>query len=251
MKTNTAKPYPQRPIRGRILGRWELILYRARGADGGRRLLTERWAEIPILSRDTQIIVPAAAAAWRSASRVAKRESNQQRREELGNERAAKIQKRLEAEDRRKRAAEYRPDLNLTIRREWLDAILFRGKAEEYRAVTNPQCRRLWEERESVGHFPCRTVVCIVRAGYAFDSRAAAFIVTGIELRNETPHPEWGEPFTAHYALRVGDVVRSGSYREVKAWLAWHRFDAADFRAAADRLSGTVNRKLAEGSNHA
>lgn len=216
MKTErlTRNPPPITPIRGRILGRLELLFVRDRKAAGGHRRLVARYA-LPGDRRDVEIFAPTIDAAWRTACRVAKRERNRQRREELGNERAAKIQKRLEAEDRRKRAAEYRPDLNLTIKREWLDAILFRGKAEEYRSVTNPQCRRLWEEQESVGRFPLRTVVCVVRAGYALDSRAAAFVVTGIELRNETPNPEWGEPFTTHYALRVGRVLCSGLYSDV------------------------------------
>ena len=178
-------------------------------------------------------------AAVRVAARTAVRLKNRQRREELGNERAAKIQKRLEAEDRRKRAAEYRPDLNLTIKREWLDMIILGTKHEEYRAEDNPQCLRLWRECESVRHFPLRPIVAVLRAGYTMDSRAAAVLVhrisrrvgiggrtyprgaNGFSLHNFIADTTCGEPVdAAHFALGLECVLRAGTYADVKAWLA-------------------------------
>ena len=221
-------PPPITPIRGRILGRLELLFVRDRKSAGGHRRLVARYA-LPGDRRDVEIFAPAIDAAWRTACRVSKRERNKQRREELGNERAAKIQKRLEAEDRRKRAAEYRPDLNLTIKREWLDAILFRGKAEEYRALSCKQVARLWEECQPLGHFPNRIVVAVFRAGYTMDSRAIAVVVEQISCREFDPmrkwrcgeigpgfHEEWGEPCEKHYVLHLGRVLCSGLYSDVK-----------------------------------
>lgn len=250
MKTErlTRNPPPITPIRGRILGRIELLFVRDRKADGGHRRIVARYA-LPGDRRDVEIFAPTIDAAWSTACRVAKRERNKQRREELGNERAAKIQKRLEAEDRRKRDPGIRPEINLTIKREWLDAILFRGKDEEYRDLFNPQLRRLYEEQESVGHFPLRTIVAVLRAGYTMDARAFAFIVSGISrvdpmektkcVRVTTAgptarpgsyvralRPEWGEPETPHLALHVGHILKNGNYREVKEWLARHSFAA-------------------------
>lgn len=236
-------PPPITPIRGRILGRLELLFVRDRKSAGGHRRLVARYA-LPGDRRDVEIFAPAIDAAWRTACRVSKRERNKQRREELGNERAAKIQKRLEVEDRRKRAAEYRPDLNLTIKREWLDAILFYGKAEEYRALSCKQVARLWQDCLSLGHFPHRLVVAVFRAGYTMDSRAIAVVVEGLSRREFDPmakwrdgddetgrRAEWGEPCEKHYALRLGRILCSGLYSDVK-----------------DKLG---RRLFVEGSNHA
>lgn len=234
---------PWSPIRGRIVGRLELLFVRDRGAGRTRRRLVGRYDLRGMEPRDRELAVPAFEAAWTSACRVAKRERNRQRREELGNERAAKIQKRLAEEERRKREPGIRPEINLTIKREWLDAILFRGKDEEYRDLSNPQLRRLYEEQESVGHFPLRTVVAVLRAGYTMDARAFAFVVNGIsrvdplegtkcvDVRTAGPgsyvrelRPEWGEPFAPHLALHVGRILKNGNYREVREWLARHNF---------------------------
>jgi len=219
MKTEriTHNPPPITPIRGKILGRLELFFVRDRKAAGGHRRLVARFA-MPGDRRDVEIFAPAVDAAWRSASRVAKRERNRQRREELGNERAEKIQKRLEAEDRRKRAAEYRPDLNLTIKREWLDEIVFRGKAEEYRAPSCKQVARLWNELASIPKElrMKRTVVAVLRAGYTMDAYAAAVVVEGVRVGTISHHPEWGEPNGPHYAIAIGSVVGYGRYSDVK-----------------------------------
>lgn len=130
-----------------------------------------------------------------------------------------------------------KPEINLTIKREWLDAILYRGKREEYRAADNPQCLRLWRECESVrpAHFPLRQIVAVLRAGYAMDSHAAAVLVSYIARREgvknqaydqalvryvHTPVEEWGEPREPHFALGLERVLRVGTYADVKAWLA-------------------------------
>lgn len=226
---------PWSPIRGRIVGRLELLFVRDRGAGRTHRRLVGRYDLRGMELRDREIAVPTFEAAWSSACRVAKRERNKQRREELGNERAEKIQKRIEAEDRRKRAAEYRPDLNLTITREWLDAILFRGKLQEYRGFSNRQVSRLADECHMLGRFPNRSVVAVFRAGYSMDSRAIAVRVENLSIcdsRGEIGvserffgcasvvrdrHDDWGEPPEgAFYALHLGRVLCSGLYSDVK-----------------------------------
>lgn len=240
MKTETSallNAPPWSPIRGRIVGRLELPLVRDRGAGRTHRRLDGRYDLRGIELRDRELAVPAFEAAWAGACRVAKRERNKQRRIELGNERARAIQdaRRREAEAARL-ADGIKPEINLTIKREWLDAILYRGKREEYRAADNRQCLRLWRECESVGHFPLRPIVAVLRAGYAMDSRAAAVLVSYIARREGGGNQaygkelvrytrslveEWGEPREEpHFSLGLARVLRVGAYADVKAWLA-------------------------------
>ena len=142
---------------------------------------------------------------------------------------------RREAEAARLSAG-VKPELNLTIKREWLDAILYRGKREEYRSADNRQCLRLWRECEStsVRHFPLRPIVAIFRAGYSMDSRAAAVLVNYIAQREgfrsrwcdgaihlKPPCEHWGEPREEpHFALGLQRVLTVGSYSFIRDWVA-------------------------------
>lgn len=129
-----------------------------------------------------------------------------------------------------------KPELNLTIKGEWLDAILYRGKREEYRSADNRQCLRLWSECESgpVRHFPLRPIVAIFRAGYSMSSRAAAVLVNSIAQREgfrsrwcdgsvhlKPPCEHWGEPREEpHFALGLQHVLTVGSYSFIRDWVA-------------------------------
>lgn len=243
MKTETSallNAPPWSPIRGRIVGRLELLFVRDRGAGRTHRRLVGRYDLIGMELRDREIAVPTFEAAWSSACRVAERERNKQRRREVGNKAAAIIQAARRREVEAARLAEgVKPELNLTIKREWLDAILYRGKREEYRAADNPQCLRLWRECESVrpAHFPLRPIVAILRAGYTMDSRAAAVLISYIARREcvknqaydktfatrhvHTPVKEWGEPREEpHFALGIQRVLHVGSYSYIRDWVA-------------------------------
>lgn len=256
MKNETSKLLnapPWSPIRGRIVGRLEMLFVRDRGAGRTHRRLVGRYDLRGIELRDRELAVPAFEAAWAGACRVAKHERNKQRRLELGNERARLIQdaRRREAEAARLRAG-IKPELNLTIKSEWLDAVLYRGKREEYRAADNPQCLRLWRECESVAHFPLRPIVAVLRAGYAMSSRAAAALVSYIARREgvenqsydkafvthhvHTPVEEWGEPREPRFALGLERVLRVGTYADVKAWLRTSEaYRVAEALASRDR----------------
>lgn len=174
-------------------------------------------------------------------------------REERGNAAAAAIQDARRRESEATRLADgIKPELNLTIKREWLDAILYRGKREEYRAADNPQCLRLWRECESAGHFPLRPIVAVLRAGYAMSSRAAAALVSYIARREgvenqsydkafathhvHTPVEEWGELREPRFALGLERVLRVGTYADVKAWLRTSKaYRVAEALASRDR----------------
>ena len=247
---------PWSPIRGRIVGRLELLFVRDRGTGRTPRRLVGRYNFRGMEPRDRELAVPAFEAAWATACRVSKRERNEQRRLEVGNGAAAAIQdaRRREAEAARL-ADGIKPEINLTIKREWLDAILYRGKREEYRSADNRQCLRIWRECASVAHFPLRPIVAVLRAGYAMDSRAAAVLVSYIARREgvknqsyhettlvryvHTPVEEWGESREPHFALGLERVLRVGTYADVKAWLATP--DAE--RAVAIARAETVTRR--------
>jgi hypothetical protein len=259
MKTETQallNAPPWSPIRGRIVGRLELLFVRDRGAGRTHRRLVGRYDLRGMELRDRELAVPTFEAAWAGACRVAKRERNKQRRFELGNERARSIQEASRREAEAARLAEgIKPELNLTIKGEWLDAILYRGKREEYRSADNRQCLRLWRECESgpVRHFPLRPIVAVLRAGYAMSSRAAAVLVNSIAWRKgflskwcdgsvhrDPPCEHWGEPREEpHFALGIQRVLTVGSYSFIRGWVATP--DAARAVAVA----------RAEGPNHA
>ena len=123
---------PWSPIRGRIVGRLELLFVRDRGSGRTHRRLVGRYDLSGIELRDRELAVPAFEAAWAGACRVAKRIQIRQLREERGNAAAAAIQEARRREAGAARlAAGIKPEINLTIKREWLDAILYRGKREE------------------------------------------------------------------------------------------------------------------------
>ncbi len=214
---HTAQPISR--IRGKILGRLEFLFVQGQGENGHRTIVT-RWdfSRVEKL-RDSEIFVPAMEAAYCAAARTAKKIRARQKRLEAGNARAARIQEERRAEAA-KNSPPTKPEINLTIKRKWLDAIVYGGKREEYRdTVCKPFLRLLGESRD---HFPVRTVVAIFRAGYTMDAQSAAVEATGIRfVQRGTPrHPEWGEPSEPHLALSLGRVFRVGKYADVKAWLA-------------------------------
>jgi len=212
-------PPPIERIRGKILGRVEFLFVQNPGEDWCRRLVARYDISKLIRRRDVEIYVPAMEAAWKAATRTAARLRKKQKREEAGNARAARIQEKRRAEAAKNRPPT-KPEINLTIKRKWLDAIVYGGKREEYRATTcKPFLRLLGEARD---HFPVRTVVAIFRAGYTMDAQAAAVKATGIRFAGPGAprHPEWGEPSETHLVLSLGRVFRVGKYADVKAWLA-------------------------------
>ena len=261
MKTETPallNAPPWSPIRGRIVGRLELLFVRDRGAGRTHRRLVGRYDLRGMELRDRELAVPAFEAAWAGACRVAKRIQVRQVREERGNAAAAAIQDARRRESEAARLADgIKPELNLTIKRKWLDMIILGTKREEYRAEDNPQCLRLWRECESAGHFPLRPIVAVLRAGYTMDSRAAAVLVcyvsrregiggrtyprgvNGFSLHNFIADTTRGEPIeAAHLALGIPCVLRAGPYAAVKAWLgtpeAYRVAEARASRAGED-----------------
>ena len=259
MKTETLallNAPPWSPIRGRIVGRLELLLVRDRGAGRTHRRLVGRYDLRGMELRDRELAVPAFEAAWAGACRFAKRERNKQRCVDLGNERARAIQETSRREAEAARLADgIKPEFNLTIKRERLDMIILGTKREEYRADDNPQCLRLWRECESVGHFPLRPIVAVIRAGYTMDSRAAAVLVryvsrregiggrtyprgvNGFSIHNFIADTTRGEPIAgAHFALGILCVLRAGLYAAVKAWLGTpESYRVAEAQASRDR----------------
>ncbi len=108
--------------------------------------------------------------------------------------------------------------LNLTIKSRWFDMIESGEKREEYRGEDNRQVNTAWERIAHDEQPVAYTMV--LRNGYSMVSPALAVRVYGIILRNDSVHPEWGEPTDrAHFAIMLGDVLVRGTYAEVKEWL--------------------------------
>lgn len=99
--------------------------------------------------------------------------------------------------------------------------MIVRGeKREEYRACTNAQVARRWRDWFNNG-LPAAPRVAIFRAGYCRSSPAIAVEVHTIGLRGQEcryRRHDWGEPRgrEAYFAIALGRVLASGSYRDVK-----------------------------------
>lgn len=104
--------------------------------------------------------------------------------------------------------------LPLVLKGTWYDMIERGEKREEYRDPSEYWRRRLcsWNRR-STPHVP---PVVEFRRGYAKDAPRMAFwcltssiaphaLYYGFMARRE--HPEWGEPSTPHFVIRLGDRV--------------------------------------------
>ena len=109
--------------------------------------------------------------------------------------------------------------LNLPIARKWFDMIASGKKREEYRDVDNAQCCRLFNK---AGRNRCILpdgIAAIFRNGYRPDSPALVVTIEGLTMRGrgEIKHPEWGETKTPHFVIKLGVVVSSGTYAEIKS----------------------------------
>jgi hypothetical protein len=104
--------------------------------------------------------------------------------------------------------------LPLVLKGKWYDMIASGKKKEEYRDAT-----KYWRVRVSNwSHYfyekPSKIPVVEFRLGYASSAPRMAFTakrgVFGFWQYNhswEVSHPEWGEPETSHYVIRLGERV--------------------------------------------
>lgn len=114
-------------------------------------------------------------------------------------------------------------ELNLTIKRKWLDKIASGEKLEEYRDCEHRQVQRAFLECSNSRWYFEREPVAIFRNGYTMQSRAVAVRIVGYDIRGResVKHPEWGEPRgrRLHLVVKLGSIVTKGTYAEVKAKL--------------------------------
>lgn len=90
--------------------------------------------------------------------------------------------------------------LPLVLKGKWYDMIANGIKKEEYR-----DAKPFWEKRiENILRHPNSIIVAFSR-GY---KRQDMFFVTdGILCAEYSNHPEWGEPETPHYVIKLGERV--------------------------------------------
>jgi len=114
--------------------------------------------------------------------------------------------------------------LNLTINGKWFNMIAYGPKKEEYRDCENKQAQRAYLDAFNDVNFFHRHPVAILRNGYTMQSRALVVKVVGFDLRGrrDVRHREWGEPTNrrSHIAIKLGEVLQVGRYRQVKEWIA-------------------------------
>lgn len=105
--------------------------------------------------------------------------------------------------------------LPLVLKGKWYDMIAAGEKREEYRDATSYWAKRLWNWNTL---FTEATIPVVeFRRGYASDAPRMAYWVFGqpcscgmlpfAYVENRCLHPEWGEPTTAHFFIRLGGPV--------------------------------------------
>lgn len=117
-----------------------------------------------------------------------------------------------------------KPELNLTIKRKWLDKIANGVKFEEYRDCENRQVRRAYLAASNDVNYWYRPRVAIFRNGYTMNVQALAVEIVGYDLRGSTTvkHPEWGEPKhrRLHLVVKLGKILCKGTYARVIDYIA-------------------------------
>lgn len=101
--------------------------------------------------------------------------------------------------------------LPLVLKKRWYDMIDSGEKKEEYREHKEFWTKRIekWQDSrisELIPHLEQKTDVIAFSCGYR---RADMFFICArILIKEGSPkHPEWGEPATMHYVIKLGERV--------------------------------------------
>lgn len=105
--------------------------------------------------------------------------------------------------------------LSLVLKKKWYDMIASGEKREEYRAATPYWSKRLWNWNVA---FTDGTIPVVeFRLGYARNAPRMAYWAFGLPCasgilpfafaENRCLHPEWGEPTTDHFFIRLGGPI--------------------------------------------
>ncbi len=105
--------------------------------------------------------------------------------------------------------------LPLVLKGKWFSMVASGEKREEYRAATPYWSKRLWNWNRA---FKGGTVPVIeFRLGYASDAPRMAYWTLGqpcscgmlpfAYVEDRCLHPEWGEPTTPHFFMRLGGPI--------------------------------------------
>lgn len=94
--------------------------------------------------------------------------------------------------------------LSLVLEGQWYDMIASGEKKEEYRDV-----KRFWRTRISnviyKAHNEDEPIVVAFSLGYK--KQDMFFVADRILYADGSNHPEWGEPETPHYVIKLGERV--------------------------------------------
>mgnify|MGYP006974606408 CR=1 FL=1 len=93
--------------------------------------------------------------------------------------------------------------LPLVLRGKWYDMIASGEKKAEYRDITSFWQKRIYNFLHKKGYITADVVA--FSKGY---KKADMFYIVDIVYRtNDLNHPEWGEPETPHYVIKLGERV--------------------------------------------
>lgn len=94
--------------------------------------------------------------------------------------------------------------LPLVLKGKWYDMIASGEKKEEYR-----DNKRFWRTRFSNIIFKARNedVPMVVAFSRGYQKQDMFYIVDKTLYADGSDHPEWGEPETPHYVIRLGERV--------------------------------------------
>lgn len=97
--------------------------------------------------------------------------------------------------------------LPLVLKGKWYDMIASGKKKEEYR-----DAKPFWDDRianaNSKAHDEChKPKPIIVAFSRGYKKQDVFYIVNSILYADGSNHPEWGEPETPHYVIKLGERV--------------------------------------------
>lgn len=100
--------------------------------------------------------------------------------------------------------------LPLVLKGKWYSMIASGEKKEEYRESKPYWEKRIrrWRSAQSLGREGIgKNKLLVVGFSLGYRAMDMFFLAHTIEVREDSAHPEWGEPETPHYSISLGERV--------------------------------------------
>ena len=99
----------------------------------------------------------------------------------------------------------------LVLKAKWYGMIIYGEKHEEYREYKDFWIKRIckfWNNTRDEDIFRKEPLTKIVAFSRGYRKADLFFIIDGIETREESIHPDWGEPSGKHFVIRLGERIQ-------------------------------------------